>query len=676
MGKQTSPRSGTLTHEQYLSAFKSMMRIRSLERYAEEAYRQGHVGGFFHSGIGQEGIVVAAHAVFGNCAWYTGTYRCHGLALTLGESPLSIFAELFGREKGNARGRGGSMHLFSERLLGGFGIVGGQVPISVGAAFSSLKRGKGECSLCFLGDGAVPQGAFHESLNLASLWKLPVLFIIENNEWGMGTSVQRSNCITPLAETKGPAYGIPAYTVNPGHFEECFRCFQSICDSTCGQTHGQWKGPVLVEILTHRFRGHSISDAQPYRTSEEVALLENKQDPLDPIRQHLSDDEIHHIEEEVKTEMKAASKAALALPYPCPSCLEEGVQAPPTHISLPPASGEEVEMEMREAIRMAIDEAMERDERVFVLGEEVAEYNGPYKVTQGLLDRFGAERVFDTPISELGFSGLAVGAAMTGLRPIVEYMSWNFSFVGCDQIISHAAKMYYMSGGRFQVPVVFRGPNGAGAQVSCQHSHCVEAMYALFPGLIIICPNNAYDAKGLLASALLQNSPVLFLEHELLYHKKMNIPADPYLVDIGRARVVRQGDVLTLVSYSRMLDLCVQACEEWEKKKGIAIELIDLRTIKPLDVAALVASVRKTHRCLIVEEGHSFSGVGAEVAFQLQHHCFEDLDAPVARLCQRETPLPYSSVLEEESIPNLKRIHASIEQVLQGIVRGTVGGGR
>lgn len=318
-------------------------------------------------------------------------------------------------------------------------------------------------------------------------------------------------------------------------------------------------------------------------------------------------------------------------------------------------------VEIREAIRQAIDEEMQKDERVFVMGEEVAEYNGAYKITKGMLDKWGPKRIIDTPIAENGFAGLGIGAAMTGLRPIIEFMSFNFSFVAADQIISNACKQYYMSGGRFSVPIVFRGPNGAAAQVSCQHSHCVESIYGVLPGLKIISPSNAYDAKGLLKSAIRDNNPVLFLENELDYGEKMEIPVEEYLLPIGKAKVLCEGDSVTLISYSRMLKHCKAAREEL-LKKNISCEIIDLCTIKPLDITTLVKSVKKTHRCVLVEEGHFFSGICAEIGFQIQEHCFDYLDAPLKRVCQKETPLPYSKVLERESQPTKERIiHAILE---------------
>jgi pyruvate dehydrogenase E1 component beta subunit len=321
-------------------------------------------------------------------------------------------------------------------------------------------------------------------------------------------------------------------------------------------------------------------------------------------------------------------------------------------------------LELRDALREALDEEMTRDDRVVILGEEVGSYNGAYKVTKGLLDKWGPSRIFDTPIAELGFVGLGIGAAMTGMRPVVEFMSWNFSFVAADQIISNAAKMHYMSGGRFSVPIVFRGPNGAAAQVSCQHSHCVENFYANLPGLIVLSPSTPYDAKGLLKAAIRSNNPVLFLENELLYGAKGEVPEGDYLVPIGQAKVVREGEDVTLVSYSRMLGLCLKAAQELEEQ-GISCEVIDLRSIRPLDIGTVLESIRKTHRCVCVEEGHRFAGICAEVGFEIQRKALDELDAPVERVTQLETPMPYSRVLEAETLPNVPRIMDAVKNLLR-----------
>ena len=310
---------------------------------------------------------------------------------------------------------------------------------------------------------------------------------------------------------------------------------------------------------------------------------------------------------------------------------------------------------MRDALRQALEEEFDRDARVCIMGEEVAEYNGAYKITKGMLSKYGPQRVMDTPISELGFAGIGIGAAMTGLRPIVEFISFNFSFVACDQIISNAAKSYYMSGGRYSVPIVFRGPNGDAAQVSCQHSHCVESFYSHFPGLKVIAPSNPYDAKGLLKSAIRDNDPVIFLECEMLYGMQQEIPTTPYLVEIGKAAVMKSGGDLSIITHGRMVHEAVQAAKTLQSK-GIDAEVIDLRTIKPLDMATIAQSVRKTGRALLVEEGHGFAGITAEVSATLCEQLFDYLDAPIMRLYQKETPMPYAQPLEEATLPSAAKI--------------------
>lgn len=321
-----------------------------------------------------------------------------------------------------------------------------------------------------------------------------------------------------------------------------------------------------------------------------------------------------------------------------------------------------VNVEMREAIRMALTEEMERDADVFIMGEEVAQYNGAYKVTKGMLDRFGPERIIDTPITENGFTGLAIGAAMSGLRPVIEFMSWNFSFVAFDQIISNASKMYYMSGGTFNIPMVMRGPNGAGPRVSSQHSHSVEALFAHFPGLIVISPSTPYDARGLMKTAIRNNNPVCFLENEMLYSFKQDIPEEEYLLPIGVGDIKRAGTDCTIVAINRCVHRALDAAQALAEE-GISCEIVDPRTIKPLDIDLIVESVRKTNRLVIVEECHEFGGCAAEITTQVQERAFDDLDAPVRRVTQMECPLPYAANLEAETIPNVRRICEAVRSV-------------
>lgn len=318
---------------------------------------------------------------------------------------------------------------------------------------------------------------------------------------------------------------------------------------------------------------------------------------------------------------------------------------------------------MREALNQAMIEEMERDEAVFLIGEDVASYNGAYKVSQGMLDRFGPRRVVDTPISESTFCGLGIGAAMTGLRPIVEFMSFNFSLVAFDQIINNAAKTLYMSGGQFPIPMVMRGPGGPAAQVAAQHSNVLDAMFANVPGLKVVIPSTPYDAKGLLKTAIRDNNPVVFIENELLYGISGPVPAEEYLLPIGEGTVRAQGDDVTVIAYSRMNYLIEQALDQFSAE-NIAVELVDPRTIKPLDIEIIARSVRKTHRAVIVEEGYRFAGVGAQIADDIYTHCFDDLDAPVVRVTHTENPLPYAKNLEAASLPTVGAVIAAAKSVL------------
>jgi len=320
-------------------------------------------------------------------------------------------------------------------------------------------------------------------------------------------------------------------------------------------------------------------------------------------------------------------------------------------------------VEYREALRQALEEEMTRDKRVFLMGEEVAEYNGAYKVSKGLLEKFGSKRVRDTPISESAFTGMGIGAAMSGLRPVVEYMSWNFSLVAFDQIASNAAKMLYMSGGEFNIPIVFRGPNGAAAQVSSQHSNNVESFYAHIPGLIVISPSCPYDAKGLLKSAIRNDNPVIFLENEFLYNMTQEIPEEEYLIPIGKAEVKRAGTDVSIVAHLRMVSIAQQAASELFEE-GISCEIIDPRTLKPFDLDTVASSVQKTGRLVVVEEGHRFCGFGSEVADQIYSRCFDELDHPVVRVTQGENPLPYARNLEKASMPQVEDVKEAVYKVL------------
>lgn len=320
-------------------------------------------------------------------------------------------------------------------------------------------------------------------------------------------------------------------------------------------------------------------------------------------------------------------------------------------------------MTMREALNQALREELQRDENVFLMGEEVGAYQGAYKVTKGLLDEFGEKRVIDTPITELGFAGLGVGAAMVGLRPVIEFMTFNFSILATDQIINSAAKMLYMSGGQFNIPIVFRGPGGSAYQVSSQHSQALESWFAYFPGLKVVMPSTPADAKGLLKSAIRDNDPVIFFEQERMYGHKGEVPDDEdFTIELGVSEVKREGKDATIVARSLMVPLALKAAEELEKQ-GVSCEVVDPRTIRPLDIDTIITSVKKTNRVVIAEESHPFCGIAAEIASQIMERAFDYLDAPVRRVSGADVPMPYAKNLENLAIPDVQQIVQAVREV-------------
>ena len=320
-------------------------------------------------------------------------------------------------------------------------------------------------------------------------------------------------------------------------------------------------------------------------------------------------------------------------------------------------------VQFREALREAMSEEMRRDKNVFLMGEEVAEYNGAYKVSQGMLDEFGPKRVIDTPIAELGFAGIGVGASMNGLRPIVEFMTWNFAILAADQIINSAAKMLQMSGGQYSCPIVFRGGNGTAGQLGATHSQSFEAFYAHVPGLKVVTPSNPYDAKGLLKAAIRDNDPVVFLESEKMYGDKGEIPEGEYIIPIGVADVKRKGDHVTIVSFGKIINVAYEAAELLEKE-GISCEVIDLRSVRPIDYGTVVESVKKTNRCVVLEESWPLASISSEIAYHIQRYAFDHLDAPVMRVTQTDTPFAFSPTLIDEALPNVDRLIKAVKATL------------
>ncbi|WP_425418050.1 pyruvate dehydrogenase (acetyl-transferring) E1 component subunit alpha [Oricola indica] len=650
-----------LNREHVLDLLARMIRVRRFEDKCAELYTQQKIRGFLHLYDGEEAVAAGVIPLLGADDRLVATYREHGHALVRGVPMDGIMAEMFGKANGCAGGRGGSMHLFSKdhNFHGGNAIVGGGLPLAVGLGLGDKMNRENRVTACFFGDGAVAEGEFHESLNLAALWDLPVLFVCENNGYAMGTALKYTEAETDI-HAKAQTYNIQAEMVDGMDViaveAATRRALKSIRET------GK---PYFLECRTYRFRAHSMFDAQLYRTKEEIAAWRDK-GPILRFQGWLESNgliehgDVERILADADAEIADAVAFAEAGEWEPVEELTRHVMAeerpaPPT---LPEPSAETEEITYREAVKRGIVDAMEKDERVFLMGEDVGHYGGCYAVSKGLLDQFGPDRIRDTPLSESGFTGAGIGAALTGLRPIVEVMTVNFSLLALDQIMNTAATFRHMSNGQFGVPVVIRMATGAGKQLAAQHSHSLEGWYGHIPGLRVLTPATLEDARGMLQTALDDPDPVLIFENVMLYNMTGNLPVNAGPVDIDKAVVRREGSDVSLITYGGSLFKTLEAAEELGKD-GIGAEVVDLRTLRPLDIETVVASVSKTHRAVFVDEGWKTGSISAEIGMQLAENAFFELDAPFERICSVEVPIPYAAHLEQAAIPQVSRIVAA-----------------
>jgi 2-oxoisovalerate dehydrogenase E1 component len=658
-----------LDHAHVGELLRQMLRIRRFEEKCYELYTQEKIRGFLHLYDGEEAVAVGVSMVLESRDRVVSTYREHGHALARGVSMESAMAEMYGKATGCAGGRGGSMHLFDAEtnLFGGNAIVGGGLPLAVGLGLGDRMQGEDRVTVCFFGDGALAEGEFHEAMNLAALWKLPVLFVLENNLYAMGTAVARVQA-NPEFVPRAASYGMQAEAVDGMNVVAVEAAARRIVETI--RTDPQ---PWFIECRTYRFRPHSMFDAEKYRDKAEVSEW-RKKGPIIRFQSWLLDnklihqDEIDAIETEIEAQLRNAVAACEQAPWEPVEDLTRHVVAetrpyPPEPVPPGPA----VETTYREACRAAITEALLRDERVFMMGEDVGAYGGCYAVSMGLLAEFGPERIRDTPLSEGGFTGAGIGAALAGMRPIVEIMTVNFSLLALDQILNTAATIRHMSGGQFGVPLVIRMATGAGRQLAAQHSHSLENYYAHIPGLRVVAPATLEDARGMLWTALQEPDPVIVFEHVMLYNMAGKLAENAGPVDIDRAVVRRTGRDVTLISYSFSLWKALEAAEDLAKE-GIEAEVIDLRSLRPLDDATITESVKRTRRAVIVDEGWRTGSLAGEIAARVQEQCFWHLDAPVARVCSAEVPVPYPKHLETAALPQVADIVAAV-RTLPGLDR-------
>jgi pyruvate/2-oxoglutarate/acetoin dehydrogenase E1 component len=559
--------------------------------------------------------------------------------------------------------------------LGATGIVGGNIPVATGAGLSVKMRNTDQVVLCFFGDGAVNTGNFHESLNMASVWNLPVIYICENNQYAMSVPWRSASKLPDVAQ-RAAAYGIPGVTVDG---MDVLAVRDAVAEAVARARAGG--GPTLVECKTYRWYGHSRSDPRVYRTKEEEETWRER-DPIEALKRELSewkiasDTEIQAVEDGARQAIGHAVKFALEeSPDPNPSDLYYGLLAPPKTTAEDMARERELRHRVRtdksmrvipywQALNEAMREEMERDPRVFLMGEDIGLYGGAYGATRGLIDLFGEERVRDTPISEAAIGGAAVGAAMSGMRPMAEIMYVDFTPLAMDQLANQGAKNRYMFGGKTIVPMVIRTEGGAGRGIAAHHSQSLEALWVHFPGIYVVMPATPYDAKGLLKASIRDDNPVMFIEHKMLYGTKGPVPEEDYIIPLGLADVKREGSDITVITYSRMVLRSLEAAEALAKE-GIDVEVIDLRTLKPLDTETIVGSVKKTGRVVVVYEGYTTGGFGAEIVACINELAFDWLDMPVVRVGAADVPVPMSEPLEDAAIPDTQRIIEAIRQILK-----------
>jgi pyruvate dehydrogenase E1 component alpha subunit len=657
-----------------------MLRKMHLTRiFEEEAFQQyslGKVHGTMHLCAGQEAVAIGAIAALRPDDLITSTHRGHGHAIAKGQDINTMMAELLAKETGVCRGRGGSMHMADLNLgsLGANGVVSGGIPLSIGAGLTLKLRGGDQVCICFFGDGASNEGAFHESINMSSVWKLPVIYLCENNQYGMSMSVKLANSAADIAD-RAIGYGIPGETVDG---MDVLAVYETVKRAVAQARAGN--GPVLINAVTYRYFGHSKSDKQRYRTKEEVEAWRAK-DPIITFRDRL-------IAEGVLTEAEAAALATQAQqtiadaiawgdaqPEPAVTHLTDDVYddepevlsapervlpawikrtfGPATPINPEPGTRE---LSYSEALREAMRQALQADNRVYLLGEDIGVYGGAFGVTQGLVEEFGSDRVRDTPISENAIVGAAVGSAMTGMRPVAEMQFMDFLTLSMEQLVLQGAKIRYMFGGKASVPMVLRLPAGSGTGAAAQHSESLESWLVNVPGLKVVAPSTPYDAKGLLLAAIADNNPVMFVENKLLYKAKGPVPEEPYIVPLGKAAVRRPGKHATVVATSVLTVRALEAASRLAQE-GIELEVIDLRSLKPYDSDTIITSVKHTGRLLVVHEAPLIGGFGGEiVAMVAQSPAFAYLEAPIVRLGGADVPIPYSPKLERAAVPQVEDI--------------------
>lgn len=644
--------------------YREMRRIR---RFEEELYRlvsDGAIGGTTHLCIGQEAVPVGVSSLLTHEDQITSTHRGHGHLLAKGARMDRALAEIAGRVDGYCQGKGGSQHVAVPAIghMGSNGITGGGLPIAAGLAFALQQRGSDRIVVAYLGDGAADVGNFHETLNLAALWKLPLLFVLENNLYSMSTPVDRTSACETFADWASRYKGM---AVDRGDGNDVF----AVIDRTrpLVERARRGEGPGFVEFLTYRQSGHSKSDARVYRTREEEAEWRER-DPLALAIAHGIDaSRVRELDEDVESEVRTAVEFALASEAGGVDVALGELGSPVVPATARGPGKSEVEkgatITMTEAIREVLRGEMRRDAATFVMGEDIGAYGGAFGVTRGLLEEFGDARIRETPICENSFTALGVGAAAGGLRPVVELMFGDFVCYAMDALVNHAAKLRYMYAGQVSVPFTLRMPVGRRRGYGATHSQSLESWFVHTPGLFVAFPATVEDAVGLLRTAIRCDAPTLFLEHKLLYPARGAWPGDDWLVPFGSARVVRAGTDLTMLTYGLCVGLCEEAAAQLEAR-GHSVEIVDLRSLQPYDRDACVASLQKTGRGLFVQEATGVGGVCDRVIADVLPDVFPWLHAPIEKVHGAHVPFPSSPMLEDLVMPNARTVFAAALRLL------------
>jgi 2-oxoisovalerate dehydrogenase E1 component len=655
--------------DELLRLYGRMSLLRQFELAAQVLNRAGKLPGFLHLYVGEEATASGVCAHLRAEDWITSTHRGHGHALAKGLSPSLLLAELGGKATGCCGGRGGSMHLYDPPtgLFGTNGLVGGGIPSAVGAAISGKVRGTKQVAVAFFGDGAVNHAAFHESVNFAAAQQAPAIFVCENNLYATATPLSLATRNTDVA-SKAVAYGLPGIAVDGNDAAAVWDAARVAIERA--RAGG---GPTLIEARTYRVVGHHEGDPLfgTYRTKEEVEEWKAR-DPIASLRRRLIAAKIADaaaldaIEAEQRRVIDEAQSFWSASPEPDPATAFDHVYASPINPPIPAASvAPAAKLGWLDAVRDGIAEEMRRDPHIVYFGEGIGERGGSFAHTKNLWQEFGAGRVIDTPISELGFTGAAVGASATGCRAVADLMFADFLFEAGSQIIQQASKLRYTSNGRMRAPMIVRAGAGEIRGAGPHHSGSYHPIWAHVPGLIVCVPSNPADAKGLMKTAMRAGDPVIFLEHKSLFGAKGDVPAGDHLVPFGSASVARAGTDLTIVTCGIMVPRSLEAAEALAKD-GISCEVVDLRTIVPLDVATIAGSVAKTGRALVVDEGYAMCGLGGEIAATLMEEAFDALDAPVARLHTLAATHPVNLGLERAVTVTVEKIVEAAKSTVAG----------